>query len=1072
MTSMTPGERSGFGITSKVSYKHQAYEFRIPKAIIGNDNIEFKLGYYGTSAVSYSISGQVTTGGGSGLDGVTITFDSGGTPETATTSGGGYYSYTVGEGWAGTVTPSLTNYSFTPAFASIGPVNSNVVQDFVGTVSEVWVDDDWAGTNSGSPVGGHTFGYDAFDIIQDGINSVTASGTVNVADGTYTENILWDSKDLAILGSGTPGCIVNGGSMSSVIIGRNLTGASVLEGFTITNGSGTPTYIPAFGVTRICGGGLHLTAASPRITDCAIAGNTAIDYGGGMFNLNSDPVLTDCAFSANFATSGSAGGGGGMSNVASDPTLANCSFSGNSANGGGGMSNFDSDPTLANCSFSGNSATSGSTGGGGGMYNSSGDPTLANCSFSGNSATFGGGMYNSNGSDPTLTNCSFADNTAASSGGGMYNCDSFNSTLTNCSFANNSAASYGGGMYNLTSDPTLANCILWGDTASSGSEIYNDIGTPSVTYSNIQGGYAGTGNINQDPLFVNATGGDFHLQPTSPCINAGTNAAANLPATDFEGDTRIIGGTVDMGVDETIYVPPVISTLLFTTPIDEGTSGTLSCTASTTIIPFDLEIVWGDGTGTQTFGYPAGTANPSAIHGYTNSGTHNITVTLKDVHGTCNTLSTMITVNNLPPTANDDAYVIDEDIPLTVPAPGVLDNDDDPGNDVLTVTSVDTTGLKGTLTSWNPNGSFIYYQMNKFETLMEGDTAIETFTYLMSDGDGGTDTTTVTITIEGVDDTYPLPVNLPLEITIDPPEGGTVDQSPSGTIFVMGTSVTLNAIPAEGYLFNGWDGDLTGSGNPETITMNSNKSIIASFVLSGSPAEDIEDEEEPLPEGNVPVNDQGVTGQTVSITGDCLDCNGTLIIPAGTIALDAYGNPLTNVTVQAPTVTPANPEGVLILGICDFGPDGATFDPPITVKINYDPGTLPEGIEPEDLVLAYYDEVSGEWVELADIVVDTINHTISGHLAHFTQVGMLAQAPVEPTPIPTLTPEPTVEPTPTPTVEPKETPEPTQEPPPPIEEEDDDGGMNLWMIIIPIVAILILGLGIYLILLKKGLAGV
>jgi hypothetical protein len=60
-------------------------------------------------------------------------------------------------------------------------------------------------------------------------------------------------------------------------------------------------------------------------------------------------------------------------------------------------------------------------------------------------------------------------------------------------------------------------------------------------------------------------------------------------------------------------------------------------------------------------------------------------------------------------------------------------------------------------------------------------------------------------------------------ITLDPP-GGTYDQ---------GTVVTLTAQPASGWQFYGWSGDLSGSENPDTITMNTNKSVTASFVEIG-----------------------------------------------------------------------------------------------------------------------------------------------------------------------------------------------------------------------------------------------
>src|SRR5262249_27854139 len=166
---------------------------------------------------------------------------------------------------------------------------------------------------------------------------------------------------------------------------------------------------------------------------------------------------------------------------------------------------------------------------GGGMYNSSSSPTLTNLTFSGNSAYFfgdGGGMYNAS-SSPTLTNVTFSGNSAPS-GGGVFN-ELGSPTLTNVTFSGNSAPS-GGGVFNGDfCQPTLTNCILWGD---SGGEIFNDFGaSATVSYSVVQGGYGGTGNLNQDPLL--APLGDYGgptqtmpLLPGSPAIDAGTSTGA------------------------------------------------------------------------------------------------------------------------------------------------------------------------------------------------------------------------------------------------------------------------------------------------------------------------------------------------------------------------------------------------------------------------------------------------------------------------------------------------------------------------------------------------------------------
>jgi len=336
------------------------------------------------------------------------------------------------------------------------------------------------------------------------------------------------------------------------------------------------------------GGGVYNSHSSPTLTNCTFSGNTADNGdgggdGGGMANYNySSPTLTNCIFSGNMADGGDDGGdggsGGGMSNwISSSPTLTNCTFSGNTASYyGGGMSNvYSSSPTLTNCTFSGNTAGNGG-GMSNGMYFSSYDdssPTLTNCTFSGNSARdyYGGGVANEHGSSPTLANCTFSGNTAGYAGGGMYNFNSSSPTLTNCTFSGNTAIEYGGAMVNwYSSSPTLTNCILWGNTAASGAQIYNSI---MITYSNIQDGWAGTGNTNVDPLFVRNPSpgtdgkwgtadddyGDLRLQAGSPCIDVGDNASVPpLVNVDLDGRARIVdypgvhdpGAIVDMGAYE------------------------------------------------------------------------------------------------------------------------------------------------------------------------------------------------------------------------------------------------------------------------------------------------------------------------------------------------------------------------------------------------------------------------------------------------------------------------------------------------------------------------------------------
>ena len=76
----------------------------------------------------------------------------------------------------------------------------------------------------------------------------------------------------------------------------------------------------------------------------------------------------------------------------------------------------------------------------------------------------------------------------------------------------------------------VANSILWADSPDA---ISCDACTETFSYCDVQGGWAGTTILNADPLFVDAAAGDLHLQPGSPCIDAGHGDWA--PVIDFEG---------------------------------------------------------------------------------------------------------------------------------------------------------------------------------------------------------------------------------------------------------------------------------------------------------------------------------------------------------------------------------------------------------------------------------------------------------------------------------------------------------------------------------------------------------
>ncbi len=164
--------------------------------------------------------------------------------------------------------------------------------------------------------------------------------------------------------------------------------------------------------------------------------------------------------------------------------------------------------------------------------------TLDGFTIKNGSAASGGGIYTS--SPLNISNCVFTGNAASSKGGGIY-VNKVSPTITNCTFSGNAGS--GGAIYNSTNSNTvITNCILWGDTSPEIGKQGN--ASPVVTYCDVQGGYAGTGNINSDPSFAGAS--DYSLSSDSPCIDAG-NHASSVPTNG--GWYRDMGAFEYTGVD-------------------------------------------------------------------------------------------------------------------------------------------------------------------------------------------------------------------------------------------------------------------------------------------------------------------------------------------------------------------------------------------------------------------------------------------------------------------------------------------------------------------------------------------
>lgn len=386
--------------------------------------------------------------------------------------------------------------------------------------------------------------------IQAGIELVASGGEVIVAVGTYAESLDFGGKALTLRSSNPGHPLVVAATVIDVTGMFNVTAVlcisgegpdTILDGFTITGGGGA------------VGGGMRILSSDPLVTRCVFLDNIGID-GGGVFACDSQAVLRGCSFIDN----GSADTGGGLVAEESALQVIGCTFRGNRAITGGGIYSDNSDCLVLNTVFQENVAYTifGIAGAGGAMANFDSLPTIVNCLFVGNTAQgsgFGGG-------------------------GALYNRDS-SPVIANSTFVGNAGELFGdaGALYSRGAGTTdVDNCIFRGNGLP---QIVSDFGAvTSVDWSDVQGGWPGTGNVDVDPLFVDADGpdddattfddNDYRLRSDSPCIDAGdTNAVPGGARVDLDRKPRYVpdpstpdtgnGGprVVDMGAYE--FQPPL-----------------------------------------------------------------------------------------------------------------------------------------------------------------------------------------------------------------------------------------------------------------------------------------------------------------------------------------------------------------------------------------------------------------------------------------------------------------------------------------------------------------------------------
>jgi hypothetical protein len=398
---------------------------------------------------------------------------------------------------------------------------------------------------------------------------------------------------------------IQGGNSYHVVVAHQVDETAVLDGFVITGGDATGEGAAGKG------GGIDISESSPTLRNLTICGNAAVQ-GGGVCSrgASTTSALERVVISRNKAVSG-----GGIANVqGSTLMLTDCTVADNVAwNGhGGGLYNVDSAATLINVGMIGNAARDvddGSMGGWGGAIYNAGVGSL-------------GGYLSL-----TMTSVLVYGN-EASSGGAIAMVYSGDAVLTNVTITENSATYHdvfvmyesGGSAITIY----IINSIIWANPSGEGSD--DDIGRHglarlSIAHSDTDWTWGGTTNIHEDPLFTSFG----RLQAGSPAIDIGV-LQPGLPATDLDGNPRIIGDAIDLGAYE--YEPP-LTLHADMTPVTchGGADGAIDLTVT-------------GGTGTYEIAWSPGSATTEDLYGLP-VGTYSVTVT--DTNGCRKMLSVTVT---------------------------------------------------------------------------------------------------------------------------------------------------------------------------------------------------------------------------------------------------------------------------------------------------------------------------------------------------------------------------------------------------------------------------------------------
>ncbi len=515
MSDPTPGNNSATDTTSVVS---------IPSISI--NDVTLPEGDSGVTPFSFTIS----LGSSSLSD---VTFDIATADNTATVANGDY----VSNSQTGVIIPAgQTTATFMVLVNRDTVVEPN--ETFFVNLTNV------TGATVGDP---YTLPNNAPANLITAIECANANGTADIIDLNGQTVTLTASYASYTGATGLPQITTNvtlengvitrdSGAPQFRLLNVGATGSLTIDGLIVSGGS----LSSSDNAGAIYNDGGTLTVLNSIVT------NNSAGFGGAFYNVGSTAtmMLVDSQFTSNSATENS----GFLMNDGGSATILRSTVSGNSSSGSSGngaIYNFQADLDIIDSTFSGNTSTTSV----GAVQNFAGTTNIANSVFAGNSTlNTSGAVLNNAGGVMTITNSTFTGNRAGNIGGALTNNTFSTLTITNSTFAGNNSTAGGGGIHIPgASTTTITNSIVWGNNG-------NTLTGATITHSIIEGGFAGTGNLNVDPLFVSPLAftsapnslGNYHLQDNSPAIDAGSNAAVPVDTFDVNDNASTTDEAPDL----------------------------------------------------------------------------------------------------------------------------------------------------------------------------------------------------------------------------------------------------------------------------------------------------------------------------------------------------------------------------------------------------------------------------------------------------------------------------------------------------------------------------------------------